>query len=1535
MSIESVTEAGLDDGARLDVAVIAVAGRFPGARTVAQFWHNLLDRRSGIRRFSPDELAACGVPKRRIEDPAFVPAAPALLDHPGMFDAEFFGYSPREAELLDPQHRLFLECAWEAIESAGYAPDRVPGSVGVYASSSISAYLLFNLLTHPELSDQTEAARAMFGNDKDFVGTRVSYDLNLRGPSLSIQTACSSSLVAIHTACQSLITHDCDMALAGGVSVHMPQRTGYDFIEGGYHSPDGCSRPYDARSQGTVFGSGAGIVVLKRLEDARADRDTILAVVRGTAINNDGSGKVGFTAPSIAGQAEVIARAHSMAGITADTVGYVEGHGTATALGDLVEVSALRQAFAGASVAGRCALGSVKSCIGHLDAAAGVAGFITAVLAVRHGVIPPTLNFETPNPRLELEGSPFYVTATPVEWNARPHRRRAGVSSFGIGGTNAHVIVEEPPPVSATVASRSPVLLALSAKTPDALARASTDLAEYLERHDDVNLADASFTLLTGRKSFPFRWATVCGDRESAVQRLRDADRMTPASNAEGAPRSVAFLFPGGGAQHPLMAAETYRSERAFRDEIDKCAARLQPLLGIDLRRLLYPQPAEVDAARRRLQDAHVGLPALLTLEYALARLWMSWGVTPSALLGHSLGEYAAALIAGVFSLEDALEVVAWRGALLDRLPPGAMLSVPCSPGEIEPYLHDDLSIASVNGPAQCVVSGAIGTIDRFAGDLSARGIESRRLHIRTAGHSPSVEPILREFGDRISAVHLRAPQIPYVSCVTGDWVRDQDACSPQYWVDHLRSTVQFSRAIGSLLRMPRQVLLEVGPGQVLTSLVRLSVPQDARDTAPVVVASLPHAMELEPDLGFIVGAAGKLWAAGVQVDWSRFFGSERRTRIPLPTYPLERRRYWLEPRTPVASRRIGADAKNPDVDEWFHAPTWKREPLSEGAASRTVRACLLLTDDGVIAEAVRAALVRMDVAVVSVRPADRFTMIAPDSFGVRSAHLDDYQQMLRRLENAGTSPDTVMHLWTLGVEDAELVQRRGVDTLMTVARAFEREASHRPLLIQTITDRMFDISGSEPTVPEKAMLEAPCLVIPQEYAQLRCQCLDVGIGASNNGPELGQALVDELSSLAPTPQVALRGRYRWIQQFDERTLAADGGALRRHGVYWITGGLGRVGLRVAEHIARRAVGRLVLVSRSGLPGWRDWQRIDTSAPSDRTEAAAIRSIRGMEAAGAEVWVVRCDVSNSAEMLALADETERRFGRLDGIVHAAGASGRSTVRLIGEIAEGECADHSKAMRDGLRAIGAVAARLRPAICVLTSSNASVLGGIGSIAYTAAHQFQDAFARRQDGVDGVRWMSVNWDGWPSADDELTVANVRTTLDRYVMTPDECSRALDRTLSAHRESRLVVSTGDLLARRREWVSRGWNGSEVAAAVAARPVLDRPPAPPQTELERAVVEVWETVLGISPVGVNDSFFDLGGNSLNALRVVSQLSRVSGTKVALMSIFEAPTPRALAALLGQAPSRSAEVEQSQARGESRRQRRRARVPVADVGRV
>jgi len=1503
-----------------DVAIVGMAGRFPGADTLEEFWALLREGREGITDLTDEEILAAGVPASALADPAYVKRVGVLRDIES-FDAAFFGYSPREAEAMEPAHRIFLECAWEALENAGCDPSRFPGAVGVYAGTGEPSYTHNNVLARPEVVAALGDFQVNVGSNKDFFATRTAYKLDLRGPAVGVQTGCSTSLVAVHLAAQALLNRECDVALAGGSSVNVPHRTGYQWQPAGILSQDGYCRAFDARATGTQGGNGAGVVVLKRLEDAVRDGDTIHAVIRGSAVNNDGALKIAFTAPSVEGQAAVIGEALAAADVDPETIRYVEGHGSGTELGDPIEIAALTEAFGSRTEKqGFCAVGSVKASIGHLDAAAGVAGLIKTVLAMEHQVVPPTPHFTTPNPRIDFARSAFYVSSRAEPWEADGTPRRAGVSSFGIGGTNAHVVLEEAPETAPSAPRRPWHLLALSARTPAALDAATTRLAEHLRTEQqgtgdrgqgtaggagEISLADVAHTLQSGRRELAHRRMLVVRDGEDAAALLeaRHPDRVVSGA-VDDAARSVAFMFPGVGDQYPQMARGLYESEPVFRAEVERCAEILRRRFDIDLLAALYPgaapeEPAPgagidlrrmlaqgaPDPAAEALNETHIAQPAVFVIEYALAKLWMSWGIVPSAVIGHSLGEYAAATLAGVFTLEDALELVTARGKMIQALPAGAMLAVPLSADDARPFLVEGAAVATINAPAMCVVAGTVDAVEQVRAKLEEAGHVARRLAATHAFHSPMMDPVVAPVEEMVRGMRLSAPSIPFVSNVTGTWITAREATDAGYWARHLRQPVQFERGAGELLKEPGRVLLEVGPGQTLSTFVR-----QRADTGGVsVIPTVRYPYDRTADTAFALGALGRLWVAGIRPDWAAFHEGERLRRVPLPTYPWERQRYWVDPpkegESPAAPRAAG---RREDPADWLYLPTWKRTPAVRAAAEDGTR-WLVFHDGSALGDAVVAELRAQGREAVVVRPGERYARTDEGEYTLRPDTRQDYDTLLEALASSeiltggeeGTHGSvSALHLWSLAEAGA---QGRAFVGVALLAAALGRGRTAKSSLV-AVTAGAHEVTGGEAVDPYAATVPGACVVVGEEHPNVACRAVDLSL----DDPRAAHRLVAEALSGADDAAVAIRGGRRWVRSFEAvRPADASASPLREGGVYFLSGGLDVRNGTIARHLFERWRAKLVVADRL-LPDRRAWDAALTTRPEGDPIRVQIETVRALEALGAEVLALPQQMYNAAQAEEAFHAAEQRFGAVHGVIAAPRLEEIGGFEALGDVLPSEWARYLALLASELDALATVAERRALDFVLLESSLTPELGGVGRARVAAAHAFIDAFAQRR-AQGGAAWTGLGWDRWFDADE---------TPQGYGMKADAAMAALEHALTLADEPRILLSTGDVRARIAE-------SAAPAAAVAggyARPELETDYFPPTTDGEEIVAAMWQELLGIDRIGIHDDFFGLGGHSLLATQIISRTRDQFGLELPLKAVFEAPTVARYAALVEEA---------------------------------
>jgi acyl transferase domain-containing protein/thioesterase domain-containing protein/acyl carrier protein len=1322
-----------------DIAIVGMAAHLPGAGSVAEYWANLRAGVESIRALSREELLRAGEAAHLIDRPDYVPHA-APLDGFSRFDAEFWGLSPKDAAVMDPQHRQFLEVAWEAFENAGHMPERFDGRIGVFAGCGMGSYFYFNLCSHPDLVEQTGLFLLRHtGNDKDFLSTRLSHILDLRGPSVNVQTACSTSLVAVHYAAQALLGGECDMAVAGGVTIELPQGRGYLYKEGEILSPDGHCHAFDHRAQGTVFGSGAGAVILRRLSDAIADGDHVWAVIKGTAVNNDGADKAGYLAPSVGGQAAAVAEAQAVAGVTADTVDYVECHGTGTYLGDPIEVAALTEAFRKTSAeTGYCRIGSVKTNIGHLDTAAGVASLIKVAMALKHGEMPPSLGFEKPNPAIGFDGSPFRVNDRLTPWQRRKGPRRAGVNSLGVGGTNAHAVVDEAPERAAGDEAAFPFhLLTLSARNKAALEEGTARLAGYLGENPGLDMADVAWTLQNGRRAFDRRRVTVAETAEEAARLLAEGDprRVFTHTVVADDPEPV-FMFPGGGAQYAGMARDLYETEPVFRDWMDRGLAVLQAKLDYDVRAVWLPERGQEAEAETRLRRPSVQLPLIMIVEYALAQLWISWGVRPGALIGHSMGENTAACVAGVMSFEDCIGLVHLRGTLFDTVERGGMLSVALPAEALRARIGDDLDIAAENAPGLSVATGAVAALDALEARLKAEGVECQRIAIDIAAHSRMLTPILQRFGDYLRGIRLNAPQIPFVSNVTGRMISTAEATDPEYWVRHLRGTVHFAAGLTTLAETPERIYIEVGPGKALASLAG----QHGTITANQVIGSLRHPQDAVADDRYFMAMLGRVWATGGRIDWDQVWGGARRLRVPLPGYAFQRQEYFIAPAE--GKRAEAAWLTRTDVmEDWGWRPVW-RPAYAEGEALEEAarETWLIFADAGGLA--VKAAeQLRAAGHVVSVaRTGDAFARVTEGDYVLAPERgREGYDLLLRDLSAAGRVPTRIGHFWLVtrdrshrpGSSFFHRVQEQGFWSLFSLAQAMGEEG-WPPVHMTIFTSGAQAGRGDALAQPEKATVMGPARVIPREFPGTTVAVVDIA------GTDVG-GVVEELLA-RPANLVALRrGEKRFVQAWRRVPLAERMPDLGQ-GAVLITGGFGGMGLALAEAIVRQAGVPVALVARGELPpraDWAAWLR-----RSDDAVARRIRAVERLEALGAKVAVLAADVSNVEEMRVAVAAAEATLGAVKGVIHAAGVIDDAPIIGKSPLA---VEDVFTPKVHGTQVIDALFPDGRLDWLVLCSSSSTVTAPAGQVDYVAANEYLNAYARSRVGGK-TRVVAIDWGVW---------------------------------------------------------------------------------------------------------------------------------------------------------------------------------------------
>ncbi|MEH2354898.1 type I polyketide synthase [Nostoc sp.] len=1483
------------------IAVIGMVGRFAATKSIDEFWESLCKGKELISFFSDEELEASGVDPEWLSDRNYVKAGVRLPDIE-MFDAPFFDISPREAEIIDPQQRILLECAWQALENAGYDPGSGKGLTGVYVGTSMSHYFLTKLSSRPDII-QSMGLSIIYGNSQDFAATRVSYKLNLKGPSLSVQTACSTSLVAVHSACQGLLNYECDMALAGGISIESLEKQGYFYQEGSITSPDGHCRAFDANAQGTIFGDGAGIVVLKRLEDALADGDCIHAVIKGSAINNDGAAKVGYTAPSVSGQAEVIAEAQAIAGVAPETITYIEAHGTGTALGDPIEISALKKAFAARTKQkGFCAIASVKTNIGHLNTAAGVTGLIKTVLALKHQQIPPSLHFEHPNPEIDFVNSPFYVNTKLSEWKTNGTPRRAGVSSFGIGGTNAHLILEEAPVTEAFSASRPWQLLLLSAKTSTALETATAQLSTHLDQNPNISLPDVAHTLQVGRRAFEHCRMVVCHDQEDVVKALTSLDPQRVFTyQRQPSHCPVIFMFSGQGAQYANMGRELYEIEPTFTQHVDSCAEILQPHLGLDIRSLIYPSEQDTETASSKLQQTALTQSALFVIEYALAQLLMSWGIHPEAMIGHSIGEYVAATLAGVFSLEDALAVVAKRGQLMQQLSPGRMLAIALPEKDVRSLLADAaLEIAVINSRSSCVVSGSCEAIAALENQLSSKKVECRLLHTSHAFHSAMMEPILSKFIEAVKKVKLHPPRIRFISNVTGSWITDAQATNPNYWSQHLRQTVRFSDGMSQLLEQFEGAFLEVGPGRTLSTLTTQHLDKNAKQQ---VLTSLRHVKEQQSDVNFLLQTLGRLWLFGVQIDWSGFYTHEQRYRLPLPTYPFERQRYWIDAKSPSPSlnnKPTTLDNKQ-DIADWFYVPSWKRSLLLNSSSYQiesTQEEWLFFIDELGMGKKLIKGLINQGKNIITVKQGEQFNKLNDKLYTINPYRCEDYEALFQELMLLGKIPQNISYLWSLNkLENRQDKKYLEFNSLLFLTQSIAKLNISDRLHFWVISNNLQDVNGNEQLDPEKAVILGLCKVIPQEYPNISCRCIDVALTNRQEG-DYNSIIVDQLSNeltaISSDLVVAYRDCYRWVQTFEPIRLepvVEEKISFKKQGVYLFPGGLESIEVVIAEYLAKTLQAKLIFIQDSDFPendNFSQW--LETHTQQDEV-SCKIQKLLALEKLGGKVLVIRLHTTHDEQIH--QSFSFENLGQINGVLYSTGIKREQLFCSITEIDEIESKKIFDSQSDKITILERILQNRKLDFCIIFSSLSSTLGGLGLGLYSAANHFVDTFTKQQNHNNYLPWYLINWDKFQLNTNQEQKTAWQEQEAQLAITPIETVEVFKRIFSLEKGTQVVISTIDINTRNNHifqpdsQVDNKDSHQLESSSCYSRPNLSNAYVVPRNELEKQITEIWQEVFGIAEVGIYDNFYELGGDSLIATQLISRLRAKFPVDLALRDLL------------------------------------------------
>jgi amino acid adenylation domain-containing protein len=1478
VSAGSITGTKQEPSTAPGVAIIGMACRFPGAKDHRAFWHNLEQGVESIHFFTDSELKNLGVDEATFREKNFVRAA-AMLDNKDSFDAAFFNYTPGETKAMNPEHRVFHECVWEALEDAGCNPDMEEGPISLYAGGGDDlnwrVYSIMKGSSH-DVDDFTLQKI----NNRDFLVSLVSYKLNLNGPAFLVDTACSTSLVAVNLACKSLLMGEAKIALAGGITVITQKQKGYLHQEGTVNSADGHCRAFDKAASGTVPGEGVGVVVLKRLADAVNDGDQIYCVIKGSAINNDGNRKVGFTAPGVQGQADCIRKAQELAGVDADSITYIEAHGTATRLGDPIEIEALNRAFNN-NKNHRCAIGSVKSNIGHTNAAAGVAGLIKTALSLKYKKLPPSLHYTEPNPDINFANGPFYINNKLTEWERTGNQPlRAGVSSFGIGGTNAHAILEEAPQTRPSCEESTFKLLLLSARTANALERYVNDLSAFLLAEPESNLADVAYTLQLGRKSFIHRKSIVFKDREDLMRLLDAAKMKKEVVTAKQVSNPVTFLFSGAGSQYINMGRDLYEEGGLFKELMDEGFSLLKEMTGENYAEIFYPQQ---DGDVKMHEMLHTQ-PVIFLFGYSLARLLMSFGITPGYMIGHSIGEYIAACISGVFSFADALQLVVKRGQLMNSMAGGAMLSVSVKAADAYRFTNEKISLAAINGPDQVVFSGDTASVEELMNALQDKDISYVKLYASQAGHSHMIETIMADYEKALNTVTMNAPAIPFVSNLTGKIITAAQAQSVHYWLNHMRQTVQFATGIETLCAQHSEmVLIELGGGHSLTNLVRQ---QQLRNARFKVLNMTRHPKENENDTKYLVERIGKLWEYGLPIDWNKYYGKQKRSKISLPTYSFERVKYPTEVDVTELSSKLAGNKpeSNQHMNDWFYRIQWKQSLWLPGSkrdvAGKTI---MVFSDQSDLADAIVKHFRQSNNNCIVVTQAHQFEQKTNALYTLNPGREKDYEALFDALSAIKITPGIIIHLWNyennVTASDPDVYyQNTGYESLLWMARCLASYFPAVPVQLDIIGRNWYNVLGTEMIEPAKAMSLGPVKVIPKEFPGVCCRAIDVDV----TGQRSIDAVLTELEYKTNELEIAIRGKARYIRDIEKINMdfPVEQPVFRSKGTYFITGANGGMGRLFAGFLAEHFQANLILTGRSEAdPGYID----------------------ELTKKGSSVRYIQSEIDDRRRLVDNLREAEAALGNITGVIHTAGVIDKGGVIIRRSAMDDKKVFASKV--SGTRILGSYFGNRKLDFFVNCSSLSGTRAPFGEVAYVSANLYQDAFAEAGNvnfPVISIEWTAIKEIGAGFKATSHLGEKAQAEALRYGLSPQETIKVLEHAVYL-KIPVLLICKQDLNQLRLHAEDTTTTEADVQPiTVQQRPDMASAFEAPVTEKEQVLAAITGKFLGIDPIGINDNFFELGMDSLKAMVLSRRINKELGTALTIKDFFAYPTIKQMAMEIG-----------------------------------
>ncbi len=1337
-----------DQGENKDkIAIVGLDCRLPGANNTQEFWENLVKERESLVEFTDEELEAAGVSPKKYKDPNYVRRRGIVRDA-DMFDAEFFNFTPREAELLDPQHRLFIECAWHALEDSGIDPFNTDKKIAVFGGTG-SPYHLMDTIENESVLKYANGTSIITSNDKDYVTTRVSYKLNLKGPSINVQSACSTSMVGVVMGIDSLLSFQSDVVLAGGATVELPATKGYMYQAGSLESPDGKCRTFDKDAQGTVFSRGGGVVALKRLEDAIEDKDHIYAVILGGAINNDGNRKAGYTAPSVQGQVEVITEALEFSGISPRSISMVEAHGTATPVGDPIEVSSLTEAFSQYTDDKQyCALGSVKTNIGHTDVASGIASLIKTSLSLKHGIIPASLNYNESNPAINFNESPFFVNTKTKEWQRNGTPRRALINSFGVGGTNACVILEEPPKPKKEETKKQYDTLFLSAHHKDSFENYCKELKDFIETQPDVNLNQLAHTSRVARKAMKYKGVFPFKDREDLLKSL---EKSSPVKQITTDSKELVFMFPGQGNQFINMGRELYQNIPDFKECVDHCSTILKSIINIDIRKVIFPSDEDFEKSKKEIDDTYITQPAIFMISYALANTLQNYGIKPDKLIGHSVGEYVAAAVSGIMSLEDALKAVAVRGKLVFDLPQGSMLAVLMSEKELLKILPKELCVAVINSPELVVVSGETEYIESFAKKLKEDRVFNKLLPTSHAFHSTMMEPCLEEFSEFFKSVTLNIPKIPVISTVTGKLMTDEQAQDRDYWINHVIDPVRFGDAADQILVNESAVFFECGPGQSLESAIKRRLNKEMKHA---VISTLNEKSDAVISMD---NAIGKLWMEDIPVDFEARFNSSEYEKMPFPLLPFNRKSYLVDFSSNTSNVSTGENEKTPIVEDWYYTPTWKKTsaidflPKIEKEEVPTSEKWIVFVQ-GELSKSIVKNLQEQGKDYYTVHQGKAYDQDG-STFVIDVTNKEDYERVFEAVKEEDTTLK-VIYSWSfddddkneLSLENAQENLNSNFYNLLYLQKGIlSNNITENVRLVSLINDG-FDVIGSGIAKPEKTLVVGPTKVLYKEHLGISTQLINITSVKSNLVPKLATQIIKEVNAETDENIISYSGLHRWTQTFEQIKIPNDPSKLiKDNGVYIITGGSGGIGRVLSELIAKRVKGAtIVWTGRKEFPDRNDWTKLLEDKNTDAVLKDKITTIQKVEELGSKVAYYSVGVLDFDKMKQTFDDVEEKYGAINGVVHSAGVAGGGVVASI------ENEKITPVINPKVQGTLIIKELLKDRdvdFIHLYSSITAILGETGRVDYISANSFMDACANAPGWLHKSAVVSsINWGQW---------------------------------------------------------------------------------------------------------------------------------------------------------------------------------------------